>query len=150
MSNFDNMYLKRKKTEFTNIDDMEDFFVYFKVDEVDDFVIVRKESTINDEGNEVVPIEKGKFNRQYYSLRKFFENALFVGSSGYYDFPGNDLDRYLYQDWFILYRDNDNEFIYDNLLGKFIVRHIYHKFEDFVPLESDIKVPEYDIKKYLR
>ena len=150
MSNFDNMYLKKKVTELKSSEDLEDFFVYTKLAEVHDFVIIRKESTLNEEENDVVSVTKDEFSKKYYSLKDFFKNAIFIGSSGYYDYPGNALDKHIYEDWVVLYRDDNNEFIYDDIFKRFIIKHVYHRVDEFVPLNTDIEVPDYDIQRYIK
>ena len=150
MNNIDNMYLKKKPLALESTESLEDFFLYTKIEEINGFVIIRKESTIDEDDNDIVSMPKGKFSKDYYPLKDFFKNAYFIGSSGYYDYPGNEIDRYLYKDWVVLYRDNDNEFIYDSILEKFFIKHIYHELEDFVPIKTDIEVPNIDIKRYIR
>ena len=130
VDNLDKVLMFKKDREDDEVND-----VYIVIREVDDYYIVKKYDTIKEENKDIIALKKDYVSEELYSLREFFLNANYVGMSGYYR-SMNALEKYIMQSLIVVYKDDYNDIVFDQILGNFFVTPALYELDDFVPFEK--------------
>ena len=113
--------------------------IYYLIKETKNrkYVILREIDTILDD-IDIICIKKEELQEEYYQILELLKEENLLGVVGYYK-DMNELEKYIYKSYMIMFRDEKYELIYDPILDRhFINRSLFEK-ESFVCEENILK-----------
>lgn len=113
--------------------------IYYLIKETKNrkYVILRKIDTILDD-IDIICIKKEKLQEEYYQILELLKEENLLGVVGYYK-GMNELEKYIYQSYMIMFRDEEYELIYDPILDRHFVNRSSFEKESFVCDENIFK-----------
>ena len=110
--------------------------VYKVLNEINDYLIVQQIDTLDNENNDIIAIPKTFMEENMYTLEEFLEKSTYIGQTGYYK-NMTQLEKYIYSDLILLYKDNYNEILYDRLIDNLFIASSVYDINDFIPSKEE-------------
>ncbi len=126
MNKFDNVLMYK-----TRLNVLDANTIFFISDIVNDYYILRKYDTIYNEYEDLVAFSKEYVEENMYTVSDFFENSIYVGKNGYYK-DMIEIEKYIFETLTLVYKDEFNELLYDNITGNFFISPSKYEIDDFI------------------
>ena len=126
MNKFDNVLMYK-----TRLNVLDANTIFFISDIVNDYYILRKYDTIYNEYEDLVAFSKEYVEENMYTATAFFENSIYVGKNGYYK-DMIEIEKYIFETLTLVYKDEFNELLYDNITGNFFISPSKYEIDDFI------------------
>lgn len=126
------VYLKK------DYDDPNTIYILIKI--VDNYAIFRTLDTITLK-EEIIALPEIFLKTEFYTAYEYIKNAEFIGKTGFYK-NMSDLEKYIYLNYILYYKDDFYELIYDTFDKKIKIMPSIYAIEDFIekktPLTKDV------------
>lgn len=126
------VYLKKE------YDDPNTIYILIKI--VDNYAIFRTLDTITLK-EEIIALPEIFLKTEFYTAYEYIKNAEFIGKTGFYK-NMSDLEKYIYLNYILYYKDDFYELIYDTFDKKIKIMPSIYAIEDFIekktPLTKDV------------
>ena len=126
------VYLKKE------YDDPNTIYILIKI--VNNYAIFRTLDTITLK-EEIIALPEIFLKTEFYTAYEYIKNAEFIGKTGFYK-NMSDLEKYIYLNYILYYKDDFYELIYDTFDKKIKIMPSIYAIEDFIekktPLTKDV------------
>lgn len=130
MNRFNNILVYKEREDIHDINT-----IFFVRSIVNNYYILHKYDTIYNEYMDIVVFPKEYVEDKMYTVNDFFKGALYIGKKGYY-IDMIDIEKYIYETLIIIYKDDYNELIYDDITENIFIAPSKYQLEDFIPFEN--------------
>ena len=120
------VYLKKE------YDDPNTIYILIKI--VDNYAIFRTLDTITLK-EEIIALPEMFLKTEFYTAYEYIKNAEFIGKTGFYK-NMSDLEKYIYLNYILYYKDDFYELIYDTFDKKIKIMPSIYTIEDFIEKET--------------
>lgn len=120
------VYLKKE------YDDPNTIYILIKI--VDNYAIFRTLDTITLK-EEIIALPEIFLKTEFYTAYEYIKNAEFIGKTGFYK-NMSDLEKYIYLNYILYYKDDFYELIYDTFDKKIKIMPSIYAIEDFIEKET--------------
>ena len=120
------VYLKKE------YDDPNTIYILIKI--VNNYAIFRTLDTITLK-EEIIALPEIFLKTEFYTAYEYIKNAEFIGKTGFYK-NMSDLEKYIYLNYILYYKDDFYELIYDTFDKKIKIMPSIYAIEDFIEKET--------------
>lgn len=110
--------------------------IYILIKTVDKHAIFRTLDTITLK-EEIIALPEIFLKTEFYTAYEYIKNAEFIGKTGFYK-NMSDLEKYIYLNYILYYKDDFYELIYDTFDKKIKIMPSIYAIEDFIEKETPL------------